>query len=396
MKILREEVRFGILYDTDTLRFSLVPPGDSSEHGIFIPLTERPIRDDIPSAPVRVYVELTRRCNLTCRHCFVGSSPTASEGLSTDRWLELIDHLRGARVIDVRFTGGEVTTRSDWFRVLAAARAAGFIVSLNTNGVYADPQRIVSQIASLDLHQVTVSLDGLAAIHDEIRGKGTFDATVDALARLRTAGVKTRVNCVLATFNVRDVSKLLDYVAPYVEEINFFYMRPVGRALRLREHMLQYEEYAASTMQAPELRSRYPHIRILHQEQAISDRALVRPDIAAPTVEHLPSCVTTMNISCDGRYWPHGYNTYQHPALSFGCFPQDGLQQAWLTSARADDFRGWQSELLTRCKRCSLFGRSCPGANIEMELAAQLGVIPANPYCVSAEAAPIYAKILQV
>ena len=353
-----------------------------------MPMAIQPERIDIPSAPVRVYMELTRRCNLTCRHSFVGANPCGSDGMATESWIRLFTDLRKCRVIDLRFTGGEVTTRADWFELLCAAKDMEFAVSLNTNAVFEDQAETIQRLASLDLDQVTVSLDGLERCHDSIRGGGAFEKSLSSLAKMRSKGVKTRVNCVLNKYNVHDVPGILKLVSPYVEEINFFYMRPVGRAKQIASWMLDFDSYLVSARETLELQSTYPDVRIMHREEAIQHRSLRSQLEAGSPPALLPSCITTMNISCDGRYWPHGYNTYQHQGLSFGGYPEISLSDAWMNGPKIEIFRRWQGLLLERCYRCHLFGSECPGANIEMEIAAQLNTIASNPYCASTEAAP--------
>lgn len=388
MKILRRHGSYGFLYDTETLKFSVVsgPPWPARDRDIDAAPSDQ---DDVPSAPIRVYLEITRRCNLTCGHCFVSASPTGALGLNGRDWITLMHEMQRMGVIDLRFTGGEVTTRKDWHDILKAAKELGFAVSLNTNGVFDDTASVTALLAELNLEQVTLSLDGLRESHDRIRGIGNFAKTYSALLALRSAGVRTRVNCVLTTDNVSDVPELLDLVAPHVDEVNFFYMRPVGRARGIADKMLDFDRYLQSAVRTLACADQHPNVRIMHREQAIKERSFYDPSQPRPNQEHihLPSCVTTMNISADGKFWPHGYNTYQSRELSFGQFP-NSLSLAWARAPQIQEFRKWQSALLARCKACSLFTKECPGSNIEMEIAAQLGVVEHNPYCTSEVPAP--------
>ena len=113
MKLYREEHFGGVLFDTDTLRYTIHTGDMESKADRRLPLNNPHLRRDILSAPIRVYFEITRRCNLTCSHCFVSSSPTAMEGMSTATAIALLDHMRQMGVIELRITGGEPTIRTD-------------------------------------------------------------------------------------------------------------------------------------------------------------------------------------------------------------------------------------------------------------------------------------------
>jgi len=166
MKIYRKEHFGGVLYDTDTLRFDLVRKiPEECTISTYID-KELPDRKDILSAPVRVYFELTRRCNLYCKHCFVSSYWGDEYGEDTDFILEIINELYDNGVLDLRFTGGEPTIRNDIFQILRYAKDKKFSVSLNTNGVFDDISNVANKLAELDLEQVTISIDGMRKNHE--------------------------------------------------------------------------------------------------------------------------------------------------------------------------------------------------------------------------------------
>jgi MoaA/NifB/PqqE/SkfB family radical SAM enzyme len=390
MMVFRDEGTFGVLFDHSTLSFEILPSVPRPVADRYIPPRLGFKGVDLLAAPVRVYLEVTRRCNLECTHCFVGSSPRGAVGMSTDSWIDLMLRMKDLHVLDLRFTGGEITTRSDWFELVKAAKDLGFCVSVNTNGVYPKSDDIVKKLSKLALEQVTISLDGLAKNHNKIRGDGNFEKSLCSLRLMYENRIKTRVNVVLTNENVQDASGLLEKVAPFIKEINFFFMRPVGRGQKNKGMMIGFEEYLRSAVEIEERRKDYPEIRILHREQVIKERAFQLPSQPHQSNHdrYLPSCATTMNISSDGRYWPHGYNTYQNRGLCLGKYPSDDLDEVWNRSKVIAEFRAWQARLLHRCERCPLFGRECPGSNIEMEIAVQAGTISKNPYCASPESSP--------
>jgi len=135
-------------------------------------------------------------CNLACTHCLVSSSPTnrTHEPMSYDEVLPYLDEAVRLGVREYYFTGGEPFLNPDLERILEAALARGPATVL-TNALTLDRATCerLGALARRSQHSfdVRVSLDGAdAASNDAIRGRGTFDRVVRAIARLAEAGIE--------------------------------------------------------------------------------------------------------------------------------------------------------------------------------------------------------------
>ncbi|MEK7705104.1 MAG: radical SAM protein [Myxococcota bacterium] len=139
--------------------------------------------------PLRyLFVEITQRCNLACRHC--GSdctSATHPRELSTDEWLAFFSYL--GRHFDPRqlvlvVTGGEPLCAPAFESLQRGLRDNGLRWGMVTNG-YALSERRLQHAMAHGLVSVTISLDGLAAAHDWLRGVvGSHERAVDAIGRV--------------------------------------------------------------------------------------------------------------------------------------------------------------------------------------------------------------------
>jgi MoaA/NifB/PqqE/SkfB family radical SAM enzyme len=288
-------------------------------------------------------------------------------------------------VFDLRFTGGEPTFRDDWFQILSRAKALGFALSLNTNGVYPQGSAIIDRLLSLELNQLTVSIDGLAETHDRIRGSGSFDSSMASIERLYRGGAPLRTNTVLTRDNVTEVPQLISLLSPMVREMNFFYMRPVGRAVKLRHQHLDFDQHFRSSQETIALRAGYPNVRIMHFEQSFIERSIIKEELPFADLAMAPPYgSTTLGLNADGSMWPHGYTPYQaSPLFKLGQYPHVNLAWVWHDSPVLDAIRGWLRKLMERCKTCSEYRSRCAGLNFEMEVARSVGHITANPYCIS-------------
>ena len=91
----------------------------------------------------RVDIELTERCNNSCRHCYINRPAADREArrgeLSTEEIETFLGEAAELGALTVRFTGGEPLLRADFDRVYVTARRAGLQVHLTTNACLVTP-----------------------------------------------------------------------------------------------------------------------------------------------------------------------------------------------------------------------------------------------------------------
>jgi len=175
-----------------------------------------------PRSPLMVFVELTRRCNLKCRHCDIwktkeGEADLADHEVSADRLLEVLTGLAAEGLVAVDLFGGEPLLRQDLPRIVAGCKAAGLHVTVTTNGVLLNRRRS-AELVTAGLDQLLVSIDGpTAELHDEIRGvEGSFARATSGIATFRElAGDRARVglNTLVCLKNLSTLPDMVDLVA---------------------------------------------------------------------------------------------------------------------------------------------------------------------------------------
>lgn len=386
MLIWREERFGGILYDTATMGFRLLGKPErpaAGRIGKLIPFKNLHDRKDIISAPVQVYIEFTTKCNLKCKHCFARSGAVKNDDISAAAWFELLKELHAAGVINVRFTGGEPTSRSDWYEVLAFAKKLGFVVSLQTNGVYENMADTVGKIAKLELDQVTISVDGTAARYEEFRGSA-FERLEKTVKQMRDAGIALRFNTILTKKNTGDLSGIFDFAGKYGIAINLFYMRFLGRGIKFREYSLTFEEHYKLAETIRSLSLAHPRLHVSYS--GCFPGNAVKSGAGIPVVTY-PYGNTALSISADGGFWPHHYSIYQSEKFRLGGYGKDKITDIWSGSKKLDGFRKWLGVLLERCENCAEYKRRCAGLNFEMEVEKFLKRAPDNPFCVNPQEA---------
>ncbi|MBF0610212.1 MAG: heme d1 biosynthesis radical SAM protein NirJ [Magnetococcales bacterium] len=192
--------------------------------------TPQPSRGERFSGPVVVW-NLIRRCNLSCMHCYSASADREYRGeLDTATVLRVLGELREGGVPALILSGGEPLLREDLFEIAHAAKGHGFYLALSTNGLLLD-QAMAQRVAMVGFDYVGISLDGLAANHDRIRGRqGAFEGSLAGIRRCLDLGVKAGIRMTLTGENSSDLPGLLELME--VEGIHRLYLSHLNYAGR--------------------------------------------------------------------------------------------------------------------------------------------------------------------
>ncbi|MCX7780921.1 MAG: radical SAM protein [Negativicutes bacterium] len=156
---------------------------------------------------------MTGRCNLRCRHCYIDAEDRDYAGeLSTAEAKQFIDDLAAMKVPVLLFSGGEPLVRQDLFELGAYAIKSGIRPVISTNGTLITPD-IAKRIRETGFQYVGVSLDGTEAVHDEFRGrKGAFAEALAGIRNSLAAGNKTGIRFTINKLNYHALLDILDLV----------------------------------------------------------------------------------------------------------------------------------------------------------------------------------------
>ena len=219
------------------------------------PLWSEPPRE-VVEAPVEAHLTITKRCNLTCTHCYQDSTPTAGgTDLPFDGWVSRLDALARAGVFHVAIGGGEALTRDDLFAVAEAARARGITPNLTTNGTLVTAD-VATRAARL-FGQINVSIDVLPP--RRIFGADKATDGMRAAGILTAAGARVGVNLVVARANFDALESVVAWAAEAgLVEVELLRLKPTGRAqARYFAERLTRSQREALFPQALALASRY-------------------------------------------------------------------------------------------------------------------------------------------
>ncbi len=116
--------------------------------------------------PVNGTFELTERCNLACRMCYVrqsaGDAARRAGELSAAQWLELARAAVDNGVVFLLLTGGEVFLRPDFFEIYTPLTRLGLILTLFTSGTLIT-EALAARLAEAPPSRTEITLYGATA-----------------------------------------------------------------------------------------------------------------------------------------------------------------------------------------------------------------------------------------
>jgi radical SAM protein with 4Fe4S-binding SPASM domain len=165
------------------------------------------------SAPYRMDLAITYRCNNKCLHCYAGG-PRETKELTTQEWILVINKLFDLGIPQVVFTGGEPTLRDDLSKLIAQTQKVGLVSGLVTNGRKLKDATYFKSLVDAGLDHIQITLESHnPKIHDKITGvKGSWHETVQGLKNAIASPIYTISNTTLNQYNVKDILKTIDFI----------------------------------------------------------------------------------------------------------------------------------------------------------------------------------------
>ena len=163
--------------------------------------------------PVSGTLELTGRCNLSCKMCYIHkkeNDPIAlQKELPTEFWLDFIAQARAAGTLTMLITGGEPLLRKDFKEIYLACKQAGFVVFVNTNGTLITPE-YVEFFKNYPPAKLNISLYGASEeTYEKLCGIGQMYGRVSqAIRALRQSGVAVKINYTVTELNHHDTERI--------------------------------------------------------------------------------------------------------------------------------------------------------------------------------------------
>jgi radical SAM protein with 4Fe4S-binding SPASM domain len=181
------------------------------------------------SSPLKVFIDINLKCQLTCSFCLSDSSPQHTEEIGINDFEKIANEIGQLGVFMVKLGGGEPLIHSKFWDFVRILRNQHILVSVSSNGFKLTNEDI-ENIKKYKL-KISISIEGTESTHDSVRGIGSYKKAINSLEKLFSSGVEkiyTRTN--LMPSNLKDVGHVIELAKGFNGIAKFNYCKPSGRA----------------------------------------------------------------------------------------------------------------------------------------------------------------------
>lgn len=218
---------------------------------------------------------ITQACDLHCKHCYDRSSRST---LRFEDGIRILDDMRSFCLSkhvsgQISFSGGNPFLHPDFVSLYRAASERAFALAILGNPV---PRVKVEEVLKIEKPVFfQVSLEGLKAHNDTIRGEGNFDSVMGFLELLKELDIYSMVMLTLTSDNMDQVLPLAELLRDRVDLFNFNRLAMVGEGTSLRppspeEYASFLQEYMKATESNPIMGVKDNFINILRYRKKAS------------------------------------------------------------------------------------------------------------------------------
>ncbi|MHC1610018.1 MAG: radical SAM protein [Candidatus Methanospirareceae archaeon] len=208
---------------------------------------------------------ITRECNLQCKHCYYDAATPLEDELSTVQAYAVIDEIVETFGDNVRVTlgGGEPLMRKDLFEILEYGKERGLSLVLASNGVLLT-EDVAARLKDAGVEEVIIAIDGTQKTHDYIRGNKVFEKAVRGARACKAVGLDLVIDPCIMKENESEIGKILD-ISEHLgaRQCRIFHYIAMGRGKEeIPDSELDSEQYAQNVMELYEEQSRRGGIEI--------------------------------------------------------------------------------------------------------------------------------------
>lgn len=157
-----------------------------------------------------VHWEITNRCNLKCRHCYL--APESRAELTTHQIKQLMEQLASEGFLWMTLSGGEPLLRKDFGEIYSYAHNLGFLLNVLTSGTRISRETL-ELFKKKPPYRVEVTLNGITqATYETItQVAGSFAACLAGIRALQSAGVRLVLKSNGMTLNAHELLQIKEF-----------------------------------------------------------------------------------------------------------------------------------------------------------------------------------------
>jgi radical SAM protein with 4Fe4S-binding SPASM domain len=150
-----------------------------------------------------ILLNITNKCNLACRHCYIGKSGAQEISLKTfETAVSQFEDMGGLKLM---ISGGEPLVHSRFFSLMEILPSYELRVVLLSNGTLID-EKTARKLAKY-VDEVQVSIDGTVS-HDLIRGRGSYEKAMRGISNLKKYEIPVSIATMIHKYNAHEFEEM--------------------------------------------------------------------------------------------------------------------------------------------------------------------------------------------
>jgi len=302
-------------------------------------------------------LELTARCNLNCRHCYInlpsGDPEAKKKELSFSEIQGIVDEAISLGALWCLITGGEPLLRPDFAEIYLWLKKKGLLVSVFTNATLIT-EKYLELFKKFPPRDIETTIYGATEeTYEKVtRRPGSFRTFLRGLNRLIESGIKVRLKTMALRSNLHELPQIAQFcrerTKDYFRFDPYLHLRCDGNPLRNEE--IKSERLTPSEIQELD-RSDGERFEALQK----SCERLFKPELCELKCNHLFHCGTGrggFHLSYDGKF--RLCSSLWHPDCIYD-LRRGNLSDAWQHFVpQVRDRRSEKREFLEKCHTCPI------------------------------------------
>lgn len=273
----------------------------------------------LKNLPVAGAFELTGRCNLSCKMCYIhqdnNHARIREEELSAAQWIDLAHQVQEAGTLPLLLTGGEPMLRPDFEEIFRACVQMGFVLTINTNGTLLRKE-ILDCFRKHPPFRVNLSLYGTSPeTYERLCGNGAvYETVIQSIHALQELGINIKLNFTVTPYNQGDIAAMHAFAQSHKLPLHFssYTFPPVRREEESSCTACRFSPQEAAQCNLDYVCTATPADQLQETCQRIAELPLPRAD----------DCISDSDCSVRcragrGAYWI----TYRGDLLGCGMIP---------------------------------------------------------------------------
>ncbi|PIR71460.1 MAG: hypothetical protein CO145_01755 [Candidatus Nealsonbacteria bacterium CG_4_9_14_3_um_filter_37_13] len=325
--------------------------------------------------PETVYVDITPKCNLRCRHCYSADKNIKPKEKSYKQVCKILDDLAAAKVFKIHLVGREPLMRKDFEKIINYASQHKFVIGVATNGTLITPS-IAKLLSERNIDGVQISIDSICPEkhNDFRRNPNAFSLTFHGIELLRKYNVKVCIATTLTNFNFNELKKIADFA----NELGAYYYRTrllIGNDIN-QNFQITRKQYKYAVQILFNLKNHYKTMKVeqLHHSFLFENK-----------IQYDPSRSLT-KLPCNAGYSRCSltYDFKITPCIAlaklYSAPIKKSFKEEWQNNAVLDRWRNIVKSIKGKCAICG-YRYICGGGCRANVFGATHDILSSDPWC---------------